>query len=894
MPKLIRLTLSFLLPLLAFAQQVRAQYGAYEMFHHWEFRAADDTADWGRVEVPGNLHMDLLQKDIIPHPFAGTNEDSLQWIGERDWSYRSHLHVSDSVLATGHPELVFEGLDTYADIYLNGVFLKHTDNMFRRWVIPVEGRILSGENTVDIVFRAPGKVEAALQAKAGLEFPGGNRVFTRKAQYHYGWDWGPRYVTAGIWKSASLITWNRARILDVHYRLDSLSTAPTGTLPRRVVTPAGGWSQDPFNPDMAWVTAQVEIEADGEHSLLLRIGDQLPEQTLALKTVKGRQQVELRFAIPNPRLWWSRGLGEPSLYRARTWLEDPQTALPLDHQIRSIGLRIVELITEPDPPGYARAEGAESFFFRLNGVPVYARGANWIPTSSFVFGYVPDYLRLLRDAERSNFNMLRVWGGGIYELDVFYDWCSRNGIMVWQDFMFACAMYPGSATGFPEFTENVRLEATEQIRRLRDYPALALWCGNNENAEGWARWGWQDQFNAEQKLLLETDYDSLFEKLLPRLTGQLNPDVPYWPSSPRYGRGDSRYLTEGDAHDWWVWHDGKPFANMETAIPRFMSEFGFQAYPDVATLEHWRGELPERFDSADLFLAAHQKHPRGATVVDRFMRDEFGRQLPDSFAQYVYLSQWLQADGMGRGLEAQRRARPYCMGSLYWQYNDVWPSVSWSGIDVDGRWKALQYRVRRSFNELMVSTYQDAAGRLHCSAVNDRKESSGVVWEISVWNNAGERLYHQAAYTDLPPGASTELWAGGASDLEILKRKDIVVHAEIREMGRLISEHFWYPGRAGEWPYADPGLQWRVEPGPAGQPRLRMLSERPVRGVWLKSTEPGWFSDNAFDLLPGQEKVVDFEPVGTGLPGFPVPPPADIQAFSKALTVVHLGQVLAR
>ena len=880
------------LVMLSATKPISAQYGGYQMFHHWDFRPADGEADWGRAEVPGNLHLDLLRQNLIPDPFAGTNEDSLQWIGERDWSYRSHLHVTDSFLNTGHPEMVFEGLDTYADIYFNGILVQRTNNMFRRWVVPVQGKMQPGHNAVEIVFRAPEKAEAALRAKAGMDFPGGNRVFSRKAQYHYGWDWGPRYLTAGIWRSAFLQTWNRARILNVQYQLDSLTAEPTANLPRRTVTPSGGWSQDPFDPDTAWVSITIELEADGEHDLQLKLGEQLPGQSMAIKTRPGRQQVTMRVSIPKPKLWWSRGLGEPTLYRTRVWLQDPQSGLDMDQHFTNIGLRMIELVREQDPPSLGLPDSSESFYFSLNGVPVYARGANWIPTNSFLFGYLPDYERLLRDATRSNINMLRVWGGGIYELDIFYDWCSRNGILVWQDFMFACAMYPGEATGLPEVTENIRIEATEQIQRLRNYPALALWCGNNEIAEGWERWGWKDAYNTEQRQALEKDYHTLFEELLPRLTTQLNPEVPYWPSSPLFGRGDARYLSKGDAHDWWVWHDGMPFDNLEKAVPRFMSEFGFQAYPDVSTIEKYRGSMPTLFDTADHFLEAHQKHPRGAAVVDRFMRDEFGNILPDSFAHYVYLSQWLQADGMGRGFDAQHRARPYCMGSLYWQFNDVWPSVSWSGIDVEGRWKALQYRVRRSFSDVAVSSWRDDQGRIKSTVVSDRRESTGVVWEISLWKQDGSKLHHLSGYTDIPPLTATELWSGSPIDWPELKRKDIILHVEIRELGMLLSEHFWYPGKASDWSTDDPSLQWRVERSPNGQARVRLRSEKPVRGIWLQSGEPGWFSDNAFDLLPGREAVVDFEPAGVGLPCAALPETADLTTFTSQLKVMHLGQVL--
>ncbi len=868
-----------------------AQFGSHQMFHHWYLRPADSPEDWGRVEVPGNLHLDLYQLGRIPHPFAGTAEDSLQWIGQRDWSYRSHLHVSDTLLASGHPEMVFEGLDTYADIYLNGVLLQRTDNMFRRWVIPVEGLLLPGHNTVEVLFRATGPREAAMRERSGISFPGGDRVFTRKAQYHYGWDWGPDYRTAGIYKNAYLRTWNKARLLDAHYRLDSLVANADSRYPRRSVSPSTGWNQEPFEPDTAYLTAVLELEADGVHQLLLKLGGELPEHAMAYVSVEGRQIVEIPFVLPKPALWWSRGLGPAHRYRTRALLEDATTGLPLDHQVGHTGLRIIELVREPDPPAPGVPEGAESFAFRLNGVPVYAKGANWIPTSSFVFGYVPDYLRLLRDAERSNFNMLRVWGGGIYELDVFYDYCSRAGILVWQDFMFACAMYPGEATGLPAFTDNVRQEAAQQIRRLRRYPALALWCGNNEIAEAWERWGWQPRYSPEERKRLEADYRSLFEDMLPGLVARLSPEVAYWPSSPSFGRGDPRYLSRGNAHDWWVWHDNKPFEVLEQRVPRFMSEFGFQAYPDLRTLEHWRGSPMPHFDTADAFLLAHQKHPRGAAVIDRYLRDAFGRRLPDSMARYTYLSQWLQADGIGRGLEAQRRARPWCMGSLYWQFNDVWPSVSWSGIDVDGRWKALQYRARRAFADWMVSTYQDSSGTWRTVLVSDRREAAGALWELSVWTTAGERLHHLTAFADVPGLEATELWSGSATDWPGLARPDVVVHALVREMGQVVSEHFWYPGRPADWPgSADPGLVWKVEPLANAGFRVRIRADKPVRGLWLSTSEEGWFSDNGFDLVPGREVQLNWEPAGAGLPGYVVPEPQDPARWEQNLNLMHLGQ----
>lgn len=918
-----------------------AQYGAYEMFHHWDFRPADANRDWGRVEVPGNLHLDLWQNGHIPHPFSGQWEDSLQWISARDWSYRSHLHVSDTLLASGHPELVFEGLDTYADIYLNGVWIKRTDNMFRTWRIPVEGRLHPGHNSVEVLFRSAEKINDQLQQRAGMNFPGGNRVFSRKAQYQFGWDWGPRFISAGVYKNAALITWNRARITDVHYRLDSLVSYENT---RRVVRSVQGWGDlPPFEPDTAWLTVLVDIEADAEHELTLSLSGELPPLRQSIRTRRGHQQISLHIAIPQPKLWWSKGLGEAKLYRARMALEDPLSGLALDQDMSNIGLRIIELIREKDAEAMAAqatqsmpwAEDeqppaeASSFYFRLNGVAVYARGANWIPTSPFVFGYVPDYLRLLRDVERSYINMLRVWGGGIYELDIFYDWCSRNGVLIWQDFMFACGMYPGLASGFPEFTENVSREVEEQIRRLRKYPALALWCGNNEVAEGWARWGWKEAHSPGEQAILEADYQYLFEELIPHKLAEFHPELPYWPSSPLYGRGDERHRYQGDAHDWWVWHDGHPFADLERNIPRFMSEFGFQAYPDLRTIARWREPnwvvaadrlagmssdtvvgsgldadpvisppepslAPPLFDPKDAFFDAHQKHPRGTQIIEKFLHDEFGADLPDSLALYIYLSQFLQADGMGRALEAQRRARPWCMGSLYWQFNDAWPAVSWSGIDVDGRWKAMQYRVRRAYEPLMVSSFTDAKGIWRSVAVNDRAESTGLLWELSLWSADGERLYQRSEYADLSPASSTELWSADETQIPELKRPDVMLHIQLREMGRVITEHSFFPGKAGDWPRRDPGLIWRLEPGHDDSWYVRVKAERPVRGLWLHSDLDLWMSDNGFDLLPGREKLIELERPSKGLPvlGQATDDPWSKEAIERSLKLWHLAGVL--
>jgi beta-mannosidase len=880
--------------------------GAYRMLHHWRFRPADADADWGSAEIPGNLHADLLREGIIPHPWAGTNEDSLQWVHERDWAYAHTLTLTEADLAHDRIELVFEGLDTYADVYVNGAHALRANNAFRAWTIPAAGLLEPGDNTIEVVFRAPGPEEERLARASRVDdWPGGLRALSRKPAHHDGWDWAPRYRTMGISHNAYFRAWSGARLADAHLRLDSLRGAG------RTVRPAEGWEGGTFVPDTAWLTLEVAIEAAADAELGLHLGGELPPAAWTVRVADGLTRIRHTVVLPAPRLWWTwdllpEGDAEPALYRAAVWIgpsaegpaPQPDPATALDTRRWPLGLRVAELVSPWRPEPLAARSGetpgdtaAAPFYLRLNGRPVYARGANWVPTSTFAFGYVPDYLRLLADVRATGLNLLRVWGGGRYEYDVFYDACDRAGILVWQDAMFACAMVPGPATGLPEWADNVDAELEEQIRRLRRHPSVALWCGNNESAEGWLRWGWRNDRSNKERERLEADYDRLFHERLPDLLGRLDPAMAYWPSSPGYGRADPASYRRGDAHDWWVWHDGWPFRHYEDALPRFMSEFGFQAYPDPRTIAAWRGGLPALMDSADAFLAAHQKHPRGAAVIDGFLRRWFGETLPDSLLPYVYLSQWLQAEGMGRAVEAQRARRPWTMGSVYWQLNDVWPAVSWSGIDVDGRWKALQHRLARSMAPVALALDWDSAGAA-LTLLHDADASAGLVWQVELWTAAGQRLYDAAGFVEARPEARVPLWSASAEALADLSCDDVLLHAELRELGRVTASVTRLPGLPVDWPMAESGITWRAETNADGWPRVRLRAEHPALGVWLHTPYEGRFSDNGFDLLPGREIVVDLEPPFGRKPGWNVEIP-DPERFRASLRVLTLGDVLS-
>lgn len=416
---------------------------------NWHFRKRGDSK-WLVASVPGTVHTDLLQSKIIENPFYGTNEKQLQWIEIEAWEYEANFAVSSEELKNQIIELQFDGLDTYAEILLNGKTILKADNMFRTWKIDVKKQLKKGNNTLHIIFESAVKKGKSEAKKLSYTLPGDEKIFTRKAQYQYGWDWGPRFVTAGIWKNVHLNFQNSATIQNVKFE-------------QKVLTDA--------KAELVFVTT-IDCQKPGTYSL--KINDKV--ENVVLK--KGLNQLIINYEIPNPKRWWSNGLGEAHLYPFQISLVKNNEIL--SSKKLSIGLRTLELVQEKDPVG-------KSFYFKLNGVPVFMKGANVIPPDSFM-PRVKDsvYISIVQNAVEANMNMLRVWGGGVYGDDIFYEECDKKGILVWQDFMFACAMYPGDEA----FLQNVKHEVIDNVNRLQNHPSLALWCGNNENDEGWHNWGW--------------------------------------------------------------------------------------------------------------------------------------------------------------------------------------------------------------------------------------------------------------------------------------------------------------------------------------------------------------------------------------------------------------------
>ncbi|MFD0671445.1 glycoside hydrolase family 2 protein [Cohnella sp. GCM10027633] len=809
---------------------------------NWQFKAIDEQ-EWLPAQVPGCVHTDLLRGGKIEAPFVGTNEKALQWIDKKDWEYRASFDASAELLASNRVELVFEGLDTYADVYVNGRLALSADNMFRTWVIDAKPDLREGANELRVAFRSPIQVGLGKLEAHGYGLPASNddsatgelgdkklSVFTRKAPYHYGWDWGPRFVTSGIWRDAYLRGWSGVRVRDLFIRQDAVTSV------------------------RAKATAVVEIESETDREVTLCVGAEGSEWKSAVGLKAGVQTIELPVEIASPKLWWSRGLGEPHRYTFEATVSAADGSALAEKSVRT-GLRSVKLIREPDEKG-------SSFYFELNGVPVFAKGANHIPNDSFVNETTSErYRHEIASAAESNYNMLRVWGGGIYEMDIFYELCDEYGLLVWQDFMFACSMYPGDQA----FLDNVRAEAEDNVRRLRNHPSIALWCGNNEIDAAWQHynedggWGWKKAYSTEQREKIWADYESVFHRVLPEVVEALAPDIAYWPSSPMQMQANDASMhagnatPHGDIHFWAVWHAQEPFENYKNNVGRFMSEYGFQSFPEYKTVRSFAEEADMALDSE--VMLHHQKNGRGNFLIkdysDRYMKDA------KDFASFLYMSSVLQAEGMKMAIEAHRRAMRYCMGTLYWQINDCWPVASWSSMDYYGRWKATQYYAKRSFQEVIVSVDQnDDAVSVH--VVSDSREPIDGTLSWKLYDFAGNEIQAGSAPVRVASNAAAVVLELSAR--ELLDGRDpnrTVLVATLSAGGKVLDtkEHYFAYSKFLE--LSAPDIVVREVEGSGGA-AFELSSSSLAKQVWLQADEEGIFTDNFFDLVPGQPRTVSF------------------------------------
>ena len=774
---------------------------------NWEFR--EQGAEWLPATIPGFVHLDLYDNDIIEDPFYRDNENKLQWIEEKYWEYKAEFTLDSDFLQNKIIKLNFSGIDTYADVYLNDSLIKTCDNFFVSHSIE-SSSLLKLNNELRILFKPTVSLTKQHSKNTLNNLPGEERVYVRKPQFHFGWDWGPKLIGCGITREVKLIASNTAQISDFYVTAVSIKDS------------------------IATMRLELEISDldDSEYSI------EFLGETYSVES----ENTSIDFTIDNPDLWWPRGYGAQNFQNLNINLlnEDGDVINQINEQY---AIRTIELIQEEDELG-------KGFKFRVNGQDVYAKGANWIPLDFFHTRVDSNqYRKALIDAADANMNMLRVWGGGIYEDEYFYDLCDSLGILVWQDFMFACAMYPGD----DQFMESVELEATQQIKRLRNHPSIALWCGNNENSEGWHRWGWQTDRSEDEINSIWNDYQNLFNKLLPSLVDSFS-STAYWESSPQYGRGNPKHQFTGDAHYWGVWHDAEPFENFEKKVPRFMSEYGFQSFPEMDAIELYA--LEEDFDLNSEVMKVHQKHPRGNSLIQEYILRDY--KEPVDFESFVYLSQVLQAEGMRIGMEAHRRARPYNMGTLYWQFNDCWPVASWSSRDYYGNWKALHYTVKRAYEDLLISTVQ-SNDSISIHLINDKSENHDYDLLIEHIDYNGNRLGSKAKYLSINGASSTLVQSISLNDYLYIDSLENQSYLDIQVLqnGEVKSRklHHFVKTKDMDLPYT--GISYKVEKDSIGFV-LELFSDAFMKDVMISSLHDGRFEDNYFDLPANEHRRIRF------------------------------------
>jgi beta-mannosidase len=760
--------------------------------------------------VPGTVHTDLMKNGVIPDPFFGDNEEKVKWIENETWEYQTTFVLTAGELAFKIIDLRFEGLDTYADVLLNGKNILSANNMFRIWDIPVKSHLKPGKNHLKIVFR-PAKSEGSkIAASLPYKMPEGERIFARKAQYHYGWDWGPKLLTAGIWQDVTLRFRNDAVITHVSYVQEEL----TDQLARLAFK------------------CTLDVPNDGDYSISINDKD----HNIQLKT--GKNTISLPYDIQNPKKWWTNGLGNPHLYPFKISLKKSQKSI--DTRSMNIGLRTIELVQEKDKAG-------TSFYIKLNGIPVFMKGANYIPPHSFLPSAGDNiYKELIKNTVEGNMNMLRVWGGGVYADDVFYDECDKHGILVWQDFMFACAMYPGDT----EFLNNVRLEVIDNVRRLENHACIALWCGNNEVDEAWHNWGWQKQFNYSEKdsAKIWHDYQKLFHELIPNTLTEMLPSHKniYWPSSPSIGWGRKESMTQGDSHYWGVWWGMQPFDVYKEKTGRFMSEYGFQGMPPVSS---FRKFIPiNQLNLNSPSVKSHQKHPTGYQTIQTYMERDY--KISTKFEDYIYVSQILQAEGMKVAIEAHRRSMPNCMGSLYWQLNDCWPVTSWSSVDYYGMWKAFHYQAKRSFEPLLLS-FNKENKLINLYMVNDLLNASTGTLNIQLIDFNGNTLWSDTRNVNVKTNTSEVIYSTAEDVFLKFDSTQTVLVADFIASGQTVQSASYLFAKPKNLNLYKPAIKVKN----VSRDAIEISSDKFVKDLYLIS-DSVHFSDNFFDLLPGRIKKV--------------------------------------
>lgn len=776
------------------------------------------------ADVPGDIYSDLLAAKMIPDPFCRDNELALQWIGESDWCFERHFNITQDLLDCKKIFLRCQGLDTLAKITINGHKVAETDNMFRAWEFDVKKLLKSGKNKISILFSSAKKYIDAKGREFEIDGAVKNIGYIRKEHCNFGWDWGIKATTCGIWRGIEIIAFNEARIADFAIK------------------------QDHHIKGKVKLGINISLDRNSRAKLKAKVSLKLRDKQVFTEQVgiTGRK-TELNITVKDPELWWPNNMGNQALYDISIEIYDRQGVL-IDSLSKRIGLRTLVLDRHKDKWG-------ESFQFVINGKPFFVKGANWIPVDAILARRSPEiYQRLIGAAADCNMNMLRVWGGGIYEDDCFYEICDELGICVWQDFMFACASYP---IFDKKFIANVIEEVRDNIKRLRHHSCLALWCGNNElemmnvGSENW-----------ENGTMPWKEYKKLFDKIIPEQVKALSPEIPYWPSSPHSPKGDRRKHRNhlyGDAH-LWIMSGRYPFDCAKGMEHRFASEFGFQSFPEPKTVKGF--SIPEDHNISSRIMEHHQRAPGGNITLMQQILKCF--KMPDGFENTLWVSQIMQGAGVKSVCEHFRREMPRCMGTLYWQLNDCWPVASWASIDFKGQWKAMHYMAKKFFSPALISGVVNTENKtVEISLTSDLLNSlkATVVWTIT--DVQGNVLGKGRKQTKTPINGSRivktltmEKLLTAYEPYNLLVWLDLEIKDEPSPQNII----FFTPPKHMELD-SDPGICHKVSKNKDGSFYVELKSHKVALWVWLELKDMNAvFSDNFFHLRPGINEKVCINP----------------------------------
>ena len=809
-----------------------------EISENWKFKNNVDSL-WLEASVPGDVHTDLLSNELIEDPFYRLNEHDLQWIDKTDWEYKTEFDLSQKDINSHSLALEFQGIDTYSSIYLNDSLIETTDNMFIGKTVDIKSFAKLGKNNLYVKLFSPINIGVKIHDSLGYDISSfnandlaeigkveGNKrvsVFTRKAPYHYGWDWGPRLVTSGIWQPINIKTWNYFNIEDLYIRQKSLN-------------------------ENASLVAEIELESYLEIDEIVSeiYVDNQKVSTDLVYINKGTNKIEIPFTIKDYELWWPNGMGNQNMYEIKVKFQSNNNFVTSS---KRVGLREINLVTSEDSIG-------NNFYFEVNKKPVFMKGVNYIPQDIFLNRVTDDkYEELLEAAVDANMNMIRVWGGGIYENEIFYNLCDEKGLLVWQDFMFACAMYPGDE----DFLKSVEQEAEYNVKRLRGHPSIALWCGNNEVRSAWKNWGWEKDVIENQSPEIASEiskaYDDVFHKILPEVVNNLDNSTAYWPSSPgsTFSGGTESY-TSGDAHYWGVWWGKEDFESYNQKVPRFMSEFGFQSFPEFSSVDKYTNESDYSIYSE--VMKSHQRSSIGNSTIEDYMLRHYNK--PKSFKGYLYVSQILQAYGMSIGMESHRRNKGYSMGSLYWQLNDCWPVASWSSIDYFGKWKALHYSTKKAFQPVLISFFKsDSEIELHI--ISDLLELKEVDLNLKVLSFSGEVLYEINKNYLLQQNSTMKVeslsidWLNKNFD----PNSSLLVASLFSEKTE-ISNNNYFLSEFKDIKLTKPLIEYEIDEL-INTFEVSLKSKNLVKNVFVDIASSQNFSDNYFDMIPGEEYKISIK-----------------------------------